>query len=190
MTETNRLFCATKSTSIEPACPAAPRGAAGHGIFLPLNKDDDQFDELTSGAAKLFGVTVVRISKLRVRLRETREAFRGDGSRLMRYEKARRKLAVIGDELRPAPPARADTDTSSPQPIRRLLGITQDEFRDVIAGRKDLNGNSGPEGINEALKRINVDHEIDRARMVCTVSCTWTTPIWSRTSATFWPPTA
>ena len=45
--------------------------------FLQLNKDDDQFDESTSDAAKLFGVTAARISQLRQWLRENWEAFQG-----------------------------------------------------------------------------------------------------------------
>jgi len=50
------------------------------------------------------------------------------------------------------------------EPIRRLLGLTEKQFLDVLAGRKELDGRTGPQAIAEALRRIDVDKEIERAR--------------------------
>lgn len=50
------------------------------------------------------------------------------------------------------------------EPIRRLLGLTQKEFEAVIAGKKDVNGFTGPKGISQALARLNIPREIDIAR--------------------------
>jgi len=53
------------------------------------------------------------------------------------------------------------------EPIRRVLGLTQKRFEDVIAGREPLNpqtGATGPRAIAEALKTMNVDREIAIAR--------------------------
>jgi DNA-directed RNA polymerase subunit beta' len=50
------------------------------------------------------------------------------------------------------------------EPIRKLLGLTENKFRDVLAGRDSYRGQSGPQAISNALQDINVDREIDRAR--------------------------
>lgn len=50
------------------------------------------------------------------------------------------------------------------EPIRRVLGLTEKNFREVLAGRQPLGNRTGPEAVNEALKRIDVDKEIARAR--------------------------
>ena len=50
------------------------------------------------------------------------------------------------------------------EPIRRVLGLTENKFRDVLAGKASLGGASGPSAISNALKSINVDQEILKAR--------------------------
>lgn len=51
------------------------------------------------------------------------------------------------------------------EPIRRLLGLTEAKFHDVIAGKEKLpNGQSGPQGIFNSLNSINIDKAIDQAR--------------------------
>lgn len=51
------------------------------------------------------------------------------------------------------------------EPIRRLLGLTQKKFRDVLAGKEDLGSlGSGPNAVVTALQKINVDKAIDNAR--------------------------
>jgi hypothetical protein len=50
------------------------------------------------------------------------------------------------------------------EPARRMLGLTQAKMEDVIAGREELNGLRGPEAISRALKNIDVDKELARAR--------------------------
>ncbi len=51
-------------------------------------------------------------------------------------------------------------------PIRRLLGMTRQQYYDTIAGRSTINGKAGGAAIKEALTRMNVDEEIDRVREV------------------------
>lgn len=52
------------------------------------------------------------------------------------------------------------------EPIRRLLGLTQRKFQDVLACRDTLGrGDCGPEGMQKALGRINLSREIMRARV-------------------------
>ena len=54
------------------------------------------------------------------------------------------------------------------EPIRRLLGLTQKKFEDVLAGRETIQfggaARTGPEGIAKALQSINVDRELAIAR--------------------------
>ena len=50
------------------------------------------------------------------------------------------------------------------EPSRRLLGLTEHGFRDVLAGRKELHDETGPHAIAKALDRIDLDKEIDFAR--------------------------
>ena len=42
------------------------------------------------------------------------------------------------------------------EPIRRLLGLTKQGFEDIITGKNTLNGRSGGEAIQEALRRIKL----------------------------------
>jgi len=50
------------------------------------------------------------------------------------------------------------------EPIRRVLGLTEKQFLDVLSGRQELNGMRGPQAIHNALKRINLDQAIAQAR--------------------------
>lgn len=50
------------------------------------------------------------------------------------------------------------------EPIRRLLGLTEAGFLDILSGKKALNGQKGPHAITNALKGLNVDKEIARAK--------------------------
>ena len=45
-------------------------------------------------------------------------------------------------------------------PIRRVLDLTENELREVLAGRGQLNSKTGPKAIQLALQRINVPQEI------------------------------
>jgi len=49
-------------------------------------------------------------------------------------------------------------------PIRRTLGLTETKFRDVLAGRDQLNDKTGPAAIQSALAAINVPKAIEQAR--------------------------
>ena len=49
-------------------------------------------------------------------------------------------------------------------PIRRVLGLTENKFRDVLAGRESFNGVKGAAAITGALNKINLDQEILKAR--------------------------
>jgi DNA-directed RNA polymerase subunit beta len=50
------------------------------------------------------------------------------------------------------------------EPIRRMLGLTEKKFRDVLAGRVELNGSRGPSAIRKALATIRVPDVIAAAR--------------------------
>jgi DNA-directed RNA polymerase beta subunit len=50
------------------------------------------------------------------------------------------------------------------EPIRRLLGLTEDKFMKILSGQDDLNGIKGPKAIQEALGRINIPKAIEQAR--------------------------
>lgn len=50
------------------------------------------------------------------------------------------------------------------EPIRRVLGLTQNRFNDILAGKEDLGGKRGPAAISAALGSMNLDKEIERAR--------------------------
>jgi DNA-directed RNA polymerase subunit beta len=50
------------------------------------------------------------------------------------------------------------------EPIRRVLGLTENKFRDVLAGREQLGDATGPAAIKTALSRINVPKAIEQAR--------------------------
>ena len=51
-------------------------------------------------------------------------------------------------------------------PIRRVLGLTEEKFRNVLAGKMQFQGETGPTAIKNALKSINVDQEIMKARAI------------------------
>ena len=88
---------------------------------------------------------------------------------------------VQGDKLKPAPGGLFDEsltgghngrrwshiELSEPvpnpvmeEPIRRLLGLTQHKFEDLLAGKINIDGESGGKGIKNLLSRINVDDAI------------------------------
>lgn len=54
------------------------------------------------------------------------------------------------------------------EPIRRILGLTQDKFEQVLAGKEKIQvGNvtaTGPEGVKHALESLNLDRELLRTR--------------------------
>ena len=50
------------------------------------------------------------------------------------------------------------------EPIRRMLGLTEQQFKDVISGTEQLGGRSGPAAIGEALNNINIDKELATCR--------------------------
>lgn len=49
-------------------------------------------------------------------------------------------------------------------PIRRVLGLTEKEFRGVLAGKNMLYDSTGPKAIYNALEKINVPKAIEQAR--------------------------
>ena len=55
------------------------------------------------------------------------------------------------------------------EPIRRLLGLTGQQYENIIAGEEPLQGyGTGPRAIGEALKKYNVPREVARARVEIT----------------------
>jgi len=50
------------------------------------------------------------------------------------------------------------------EPIRRVLGLTKQKMEDVIAGKEELHGKSGPKALLTALKNINLDTAIKQTR--------------------------
>lgn len=50
------------------------------------------------------------------------------------------------------------------EPIRRLLGLTEKKYRDVLAGRDTVNNETGPGAISKALGAINLPKAIEQAR--------------------------
>lgn len=49
-------------------------------------------------------------------------------------------------------------------PIRRVLGLTEKQFRGVLAGQEQLGDKTGPGAIKDALARINLPKAIEQAR--------------------------
>jgi len=49
------------------------------------------------------------------------------------------------------------------EPIRRVLGLTQKKFQDVLAGREAIGDETGPAAIQSALKRINLTEAVRSA---------------------------
>jgi DNA-directed RNA polymerase subunit beta len=50
------------------------------------------------------------------------------------------------------------------EPIRRVLGLTEKQFRGILAGQDKLGDKTGPAAIHDALKSINVPKAIEQAR--------------------------
>jgi DNA-directed RNA polymerase beta subunit/DNA-directed RNA polymerase beta' subunit len=51
------------------------------------------------------------------------------------------------------------------EPIRRMLGLTEKDFREVLGGKKELDGyGSGPAGLKKRLESMDLDQEITKAR--------------------------
>lgn len=50
------------------------------------------------------------------------------------------------------------------EPIRRMLGLTQKRFNDIIACRDSFDGDCGPHAVQRKLAEINIPREIVRAR--------------------------
>lgn len=50
------------------------------------------------------------------------------------------------------------------EPIRRLLGLTEKKYRDVLAGRDTINNATGPTAISNALSAINLPKAVEQAR--------------------------
>ena len=50
------------------------------------------------------------------------------------------------------------------EPIRRVLGLTENKFRSVLAGQEQLGDKTGPSAIKEALGRIDLPKAIEQAR--------------------------
>lgn len=48
------------------------------------------------------------------------------------------------------------------EPIRRLLGVTQKRYEDIVAGKDNIGGHTGGAGIKTLLSKINLDDEIAR----------------------------
>ena len=51
-------------------------------------------------------------------------------------------------------------------PIQRILGLTGKEMTEVMAGREKLGGATGPEAIEGALSRVNIDQQMNAAKEV------------------------
>jgi DNA-directed RNA polymerase beta subunit len=50
------------------------------------------------------------------------------------------------------------------EPIRRVLGLTERQFRDVLAGREKFKDKTGPAAIKDALENVNLPRAIEQAR--------------------------
>jgi DNA-directed RNA polymerase subunit beta len=50
------------------------------------------------------------------------------------------------------------------EPIRRVLNLTEQGFDDVLAGKQELGGLTGPRAIHQALDNIDLDHELAAVR--------------------------
>lgn len=53
-------------------------------------------------------------------------------------------------------------------PIRKVLGLTTNKFREVLAGREQLHNQTGPQAIQTALDRVDVAKEANEARHTIT----------------------
>lgn len=50
------------------------------------------------------------------------------------------------------------------EPVRRVLGLTAKKMEAILSGREELDGKTGGDAIKEALGKINIDREIEKAR--------------------------
>jgi len=50
------------------------------------------------------------------------------------------------------------------EPIRRVLGLTKPQFENIIASKDSINGETGPQAIHNALKKIDVTRELAQVR--------------------------
>lgn len=50
------------------------------------------------------------------------------------------------------------------EPVRRVLGLTAKKMEAILSGREELDGKTGGDAIKEALGKVNVDREIEKAR--------------------------
>jgi DNA-directed RNA polymerase beta subunit len=50
------------------------------------------------------------------------------------------------------------------EPMRRLLGLTEQKFNDILVGRETLRGKTGPAAVFDALSTIDLDKEVASAR--------------------------
>ena len=50
------------------------------------------------------------------------------------------------------------------EPIRRFLGLTQNKYRDIIAGRETINGKTGVSALVDEAKKVNLDDVIKNAK--------------------------
>lgn len=50
------------------------------------------------------------------------------------------------------------------EPIRRVLGLTEDKFEKILAGEEEFRGLSGPKAIHQALDQLDVPQELQAAR--------------------------
>jgi DNA-directed RNA polymerase beta subunit len=50
------------------------------------------------------------------------------------------------------------------EPIRRTLGLTEKQFRGILAGQEKLGDATGPKAIQDALSKINLPRAIEQAR--------------------------
>lgn len=51
------------------------------------------------------------------------------------------------------------------EPIRRVLGITENKMRDVLAGRAELGGITGPRALQKALQAIDLPKAVEQTRL-------------------------
>lgn len=49
-------------------------------------------------------------------------------------------------------------------PLRLMLKMTENEFRDVMAGKKTIETGTGPEALYAAASKLNIKNELERAR--------------------------
>jgi len=50
------------------------------------------------------------------------------------------------------------------EPIQKLLGVTGPQFEKILSGEEEYNGKRGPEAIEEGLKRINIDRDMEASK--------------------------